>query len=85
MRHHLKQSMKAVLAILAGALLTTGGVSFVEADSQSDWHHGHTFTASSATSADGICAYGCSQLGHSQYRVQECEGDPGTWHCECKG
>ena len=32
MRPQLKQSMKAVLAILAGVLLTTGGLSWVEAD-----------------------------------------------------
>ena len=53
MRHRLKQSMKAVLAILAGALLTTGGLSWVEADSQAGWHHDHTVYAFTNSEANG--------------------------------
>ena len=78
--------MKAVLAILAGALLTTGGVSWVEADSQTGWHHGCTFTTNSETYANGFCAYGCSQMGHSQSQLDLVDGesDPKTWRCECR-
>ncbi len=81
MRHRLKQSMKAVLAILAGALLTTGGVSWVEAYSSTSWHHCHTVYASTSSEADGKCAYNCSRLGHDEYRAKLT--DPGTWECEC--
>ena len=82
----LKQSMKAVLAILAGVLLTTGGLSWVEADSQAGWHHPCTFTTNSPTYANGFCAYGCSQMGHSKFNlvlVDE-DSDPKTWSCECR-
>ena len=88
MRQRLKQSMKAVLAILAGVLLTTGGVSWVEADKRQNnlWHHGCTFTTNSDTYANGFCAYGCSQMGHSQYRLVEVDedSDPKIWHCSCR-
>ena len=71
--------MKAVLAILAGVLLTTGGLSWVEADTQ--WHHGHDVYAQTNSEASGKCASACSSAGHSKSRV-ELE-DPGTWLCEC--
>ena len=57
MGNKLKQSMKAVLAVLAGVLLTTGGVSWVEAESSTSWHHGHTVYAYTNSEADGTCAY----------------------------
>ena len=61
--------MKAVLAILAGALLTTGGVSWVEAYSSTSWHHSHTVYAFTSSEADGKCPYNCSRLGHDEYRA----------------
>ena len=82
MRHPLKQSMKAVLAILAGVLLTTGGVSWVEADSQNGWHHCHTVYAFTNSEADGKCANACSSAGHSEHKIEL--DDPGTWTCWCK-
>ena len=66
MRHRLKQSMKAVLAILAGALLTTGGLSWVEAD-DNPWHHGHDVYAQTSSEASGKCASACSSAGHSEH------------------
>ena len=50
--------MKAVLAILAGVLLTTGGLSWVEADQ--DWHHDHDVYAYTNSEANGKCANACS-------------------------
>ena len=82
MRQRLKQSMKAVLAILAGVLLTTGGVSWVEAGSRTSWHHGHEVYAYTSSEADGKCAYNCSRLGHDDYQVDLVA--PGTWYCECR-
>ena len=72
----LKQSMKAVLAILAGVLLTTGGVSWVEAGSEDCWHHGHDVYAFTNSEANGKCASACASAGHSAYRVDLV--DPGT-------
>ena len=82
MRSRVKQSTKAVLAILAGALLTTGGVSWVEADPQAGWHHDHTVYAFTNSEANGKCSYSCSQAGHSEYDATNT--GPGTWLCECK-
>ena len=82
MRNRLKQSTKAVLAILAGALLTTGGVSWVEADQRNCWHHGHTVYAFTNSEADGKCASACSSAGHSESDADNT--GPGTWWCECR-
>ena len=82
MRERLKQSMKAVLAILAGVLLTTGGLSWVEADQKNCWHHGHTVYAFTSSEADGKCSSACASSGHSDY--QAVNTGPGTWHCECR-
>ena len=83
MRPQLKQSMKAVLAILAGVLLTTGGVSWVEAGSEDCWHHGHDVYAFTNSEADGKCASACASAGHSEH--QATNTGPGVWDCECKG
>ena len=82
MRERLKQSMKAVLAILAGVLLATGGLSWVEADQKNGWHHCHTVYAFTSSEANGKCSSACASSGHSAYRVDLV--DPGTWECECK-
>ena len=82
MRERLKQSMKAVLAILAGVLLTTGGLSWVEADQRNCWHHGHTVYAFTSSEADGKCASACSSAGHSKSDASN--NGPGTWWCECR-
>ena len=79
MRHRLKQSMKAVLAILAGVLLTTGGLSWVEADQ--DWHHDHDVYAYTNSEANGKCANACSSIGHSDYLATNT--GPGVWCCQC--
>ena len=81
MRNRLKQSMKAVLAILAGVLLTTGGLSWVEADTQNCWHHDHTVYAYTNSEANGKCANACSSIGHSDYLATNT--GPGTWKCQC--
>ena len=80
MRSRVKQSTKAVLAILAGVLLTTGGLSWVEADQ--DWHHDHYVYAFTSSEADGKCANACSSAGHSEHKIDL--EDPGTWMCWCK-
>lgn len=77
----LKQSMKAVLAILAGVLLTTGGLSWVEADSN-PWHHDHDVYAQTSSEASGKCASACSSAGHSESKIKL--EDPGTWLCQCR-
>ena len=79
MRKPMKQSMKAVLAILAGALLTTGGLSLVEADQ--NWHHGHYLDAQTGSEANGKCASACSVAGHAEHQVTNTS--PGVWYCEC--
>ena len=82
MRDQLRQSMKAVFAILAGVLLTTGGLSWVEADQKNGWHHCHTVYAFTNSEADGKCSSACASAGHSEYKAVNT--DPGTWECECR-
>ena len=82
MRSRVKQSTKAVLAILAGVLLTTGGLSWVEADQKNGWHHCHTVYAFTNSEADGKCASACSSAGHSESDAENT--GPGTWRCECR-
>ena len=81
MRQVLKTLWEVVPPIVAGFLLTTGGVSWVEADPDNCWHHGHTVYAHTTHKAKGKCAYNCSVRGHSGYRVTL--KNPGTWYCEC--
>ena len=78
----LKSFIRAGLAILTGALLTTGGVSLVEADSDDCWHHTHTITASTEHQAKGKCASGCSTQGHSDSKVER--KNWASWECECR-
>ena len=75
--------MMAVFAILAGVLLTTGGVSWVEAGTENCWHHDHIVYAQTSSEANGKCASACSSIGHSEHKIKL--EDPGTWKCQCKG
>ena len=81
MPHLLKSFFRAGVAILTGLLLTTGGVSLVEADPKNCWHHGHTVYAHTSSQADGKCASNCSNQGHSDHDIDLV--NPGTWFCEC--
>ena len=76
----LKSFFRAGVAILTGVLLTTGGVSLVEANPSNCWHHTHTINASTEHEAKGKCAYNCSTQGHSDSQVK-CEN--AAWKCEC--
>ena len=82
MPHLLKSFFRAGVAILTGVLLTTGGVSLVEAGSSASYHHCHTVYAFTNSQASGKCGYNCSNLGHGDSRISNT--NPGTWRCECK-
>lgn len=55
MPHLLKSFFRAGVAILTGVLLTTGGVSLVEAYSSTNLHHCHTVYATTSSEASGTC------------------------------
>ena len=78
MPHCFESFFRAVLAILTGALLTTGGRVPWWRPTRSRTTIGTTaarFTTNSDTYADGFCAYGCSQMGHSQYKLVQVDED----------
>ena len=71
----LQHGRSIAVLLVAGAILGLGSL-FAHGPNDDDWDHGHH------TTSDGACAYACSQLGHGDYRTEDCTGGV---YCECKG